>query len=71
MNGYWGTSGPILIDEKILQEAVVEQLPQEQARRIAKEEGIHFSDVFKLRLEYRSEKMFLKITNLCQNVYWV
>uniref|UniRef100_A0A3Q3W139 Dynein regulatory complex subunit 3 n=1 Tax=Mola mola TaxID=94237 RepID=A0A3Q3W139_MOLML len=54
MDGCWGTSEPTMIDEKILQEAVVDQLPQLQAKHIAKAEGINFSSISKLRLNYRN-----------------
>ncbi|XP_050929674.1 LOW QUALITY PROTEIN: dynein regulatory complex subunit 3 [Lates calcarifer] len=52
MNG--GEAKPILIDQEILQKAVVEQAPQYQAGSIAKSVGIHFNEVLKLRLEYRN-----------------
>ena len=44
------------MDEEMVKEASVEQLSHDQARRIAKAEGIHFTEILKLRLEYRSEK---------------
>lgn len=69
MDGCWGTSEPTMIDEKILQEAVVDQLPQLQAKHIAKAEGINFSSISKLRLNYRSKRTFLLMTNQCQNVH--
>lgn len=58
MNAYMTQSDPVRIDDKILMEAVLEQLPQKQAKRLAKAEGIQFSDVLKLSLEYRCEKDF-------------
>ncbi|XP_036944890.1 dynein regulatory complex subunit 3 isoform X2 [Acanthopagrus latus] len=45
---------PVLMDEEMVKEASVEQLSHDQARRIAKAEGIHFTEILKLRLEYRS-----------------
>ncbi|XP_075880260.1 dynein regulatory complex subunit 3 isoform X2 [Nelusetta ayraudi] len=53
MNAYMTQSDPVRIDDKILMEAVLEQLPQKQAKRLAQAEGIQFSDVLKLSLEYR------------------
>lgn len=58
MNKYLVKSPPVLIDEEILQEAVLQHLSQDQARRIAKEEGIVFSEILKLHLDYRSEITF-------------
>ncbi|XP_041812394.1 dynein regulatory complex subunit 3 [Chelmon rostratus] len=54
MNKYLVKSPPVLIDEEILQEAVLQHLSQDQARRIAKEEGIVFSEILKLHLDYRN-----------------
>uniref|UniRef100_A0A3Q3DJ41 Dynein regulatory complex subunit 3 n=1 Tax=Hippocampus comes TaxID=109280 RepID=A0A3Q3DJ41_HIPCM len=45
---------PIYIDEEILQEAVLEQGLQDQAERIAKEEGILYQEALRLSLEYRN-----------------
>lgn len=56
MNAYMTQSDPVRIDDKILMEAVLEQLPQKQAKRLAQAEGIQFSDVLKLSLEYRCKK---------------
>lgn len=56
MNAYMTQSDPVRIDDKILLEAVLEQLPQKQAKRLAQAEGIQFCDVFKLSLEYRRKK---------------
>ncbi|XP_030231369.1 dynein regulatory complex subunit 3 isoform X2 [Gadus morhua] len=43
-----------VMDEKILQEAVEEQGPKEEAGQISKEEGISFNAVLQLRLEYKN-----------------
>ncbi|KAF1379439.1 hypothetical protein PFLUV_G00176070 [Perca fluviatilis] len=46
-----------LMDEEILQKAIVEQAeqdPQDQAGLIVKVEEIHFNEILKLRLEYRN-----------------
>ncbi|CAL8313634.1 unnamed protein product [Arctogadus glacialis] len=50
-----------VMDEKILQEAVEEQGPKEEAGQISKEEGISFNAVLQLRLEYKN---ILKIEHL-------
>ncbi|KAK0133869.1 Dynein regulatory complex subunit 3 [Merluccius polli] len=43
-----------VIDEKMLQDAVEEQGPREEAGKISKEEGITFNEVLQLRLEYKN-----------------
>lgn len=66
MNAYMTQSDPVRIDDKILMEAVLEQLPQKQAKRLAQAEGIQFSDVLKLSLEYRCKKaLFSNLPLLC------
>jgi len=45
---------PTVIDDEMLTKAVYEQGPQEYAGKIAREEGIDFVVVKKLRLDYRS-----------------
>lgn len=62
MNAYMTQSDPVRIDDKILMEAVLEQLPQKQAKRLAQAEGIQFSDVLKLSLEYRCKTVFPQFT---------
>ncbi|XP_072771939.1 dynein regulatory complex subunit 3 isoform X2 [Nerophis lumbriciformis] len=54
MSCYHGASKPVYVDEELLQEAVLEQGLQDQAERIAKEEGIHYNDALRLSLEYRN-----------------
>nr|XP_046270927.1 dynein regulatory complex subunit 3 isoform X1 [Scatophagus argus]XP_046270928.1 dynein regulatory complex subunit 3 isoform X1 [Scatophagus argus] len=54
MNVHWNKSEPILIDDEILQEAVMEKLPLGQASHAAKVEQIHFSEILNLHLEYRN-----------------
>lgn len=54
MSRHYGKVEPSVMDENMLQKAVEEQGPQEQAGRIAKEEGIHFSEVLQLRFEYKN-----------------
>uniref|UniRef100_A0A673WW02 Dynein regulatory complex subunit 3 n=1 Tax=Salmo trutta TaxID=8032 RepID=A0A673WW02_SALTR len=54
---------PSLVDEELLQKAVEEQGPQDQAGQIAKEEGIQYDEVCQLRLDYKN---ILKIDHLWQ-----
>ncbi|XP_062820661.1 dynein regulatory complex subunit 3 isoform X2 [Anolis carolinensis] len=54
---------PNVIDEEMLQKAVEEQGPQEEAGQLAKKEGINFKDVKELQLDFRG---ILKIDNLFQ-----
>lgn len=55
MSRLYDTVAPSVVDDEMLQKAVEEQGPKDEAGRIAKEEGIDFSDVTSLRLDYRSE----------------
>ncbi|XP_034395891.1 dynein regulatory complex subunit 3 isoform X2 [Cyclopterus lumpus] len=43
-----------LMDEEMLQKAIVEQAAQDQVGRVVKVEGIHFNEIPKLRLDYRN-----------------
>ncbi|XP_060758596.1 dynein regulatory complex subunit 3 [Neoarius graeffei] len=63
MNGLYDIKESSVIDEEMLQKAVEEQGPQEQAGRIAKEEGLKYDKVTQLRLDYRN---ILKINYLWQ-----
>ncbi|XP_051243672.1 dynein regulatory complex subunit 3 [Dicentrarchus labrax] len=54
MTVYLGKCEPILMDEKFLKAAVEEQVSATQDGLVAKAEGIHFSEIIKLRLEYKS-----------------
>ncbi|CAB1342382.1 unnamed protein product [Coregonus sp. 'balchen'] len=63
MSRLYDTAEPSLVDEELLQMAVEEQGPQDQAGRIAKEEGIQYDEVCQLRLDYRN---ILKIDHLWQ-----
>uniref|UniRef100_A0A8D0BYG9 Dynein regulatory complex subunit 3 n=1 Tax=Salvator merianae TaxID=96440 RepID=A0A8D0BYG9_SALMN len=56
---------PNVIDDEMLQKAVEEQGPQEEAGQLAKKEGINFKDVKELQLDFRN---ILKIDNLWQFV---
>jgi len=44
-----------VMDQKMLQDAVEDQGPKEEAERITREEGIAFNKVLQLRLEYKSK----------------
>lgn len=61
MSRLYDTIEPSVIDDEMLQKSVEEQGPKEEAGRIAKLEGIDFSDVIYLRLDYKN---ILKIDNL-------
>ncbi|KAL8175338.1 UNVERIFIED_CONTAM: Dynein regulatory complex subunit 3 [Gekko kuhli] len=56
---------PNVIDNEMLQKAVEEQGPKEEAGQLAKREGINFKDVKELQLDFRN---ILKIDNLWQFV---
>ncbi|KAM4598286.1 dynein regulatory complex subunit 3 [Polymixia lowei] len=66
MSSLYGKVEPSVMDEEMLQKAVEEQGPQEQAGHIAKEEGIEFNEVLQLRLEYRN---ILKIDHLWEYTF--
>ena len=55
MSRLYDTVEPAVIDEDMLQKAVEEQGPKDEAGRIAKQEGIDFTDVTQLRLDFKSE----------------
>lgn len=61
MSRLYDTVEPSVVDEEMLQKAVEEQGPKEEAGRIAKAEGIDFADVESLRLDFKN---ILKIDNL-------
>ncbi|XP_025060370.1 dynein regulatory complex subunit 3 isoform X4 [Alligator sinensis] len=63
MNRIYDTIEPNVIDQEMLQKAVEEQGPQEEAGQLAKREGIDFKDVTELQLDFRN---ILKIDNLWQ-----
>ncbi|XP_014058431.1 dynein regulatory complex subunit 3-like isoform X2 [Salmo salar] len=63
MSRLYDTAEPSLVDEELLQKAVEEQGPQDQAGQIAKEEGIQYDEVCQLRLDYKN---ILKIDHLWQ-----
>jgi len=61
MSRLYDTVEPSVIDEDMLQKAVEEQGPKDEAGKIAKKEGINFGDVLSLRLDFKN---ILKIDNL-------
>uniref|UniRef100_A0A4W3IEN8 Dynein regulatory complex subunit 3 n=1 Tax=Callorhinchus milii TaxID=7868 RepID=A0A4W3IEN8_CALMI len=63
MSQWYNSLVPNIIDENMLNLAVVEQGPTGKAGEIAKEEGIDFKDVKHLQLDFRN---ILKIDNLWQ-----
>uniref|UniRef100_A0A8D0GGM6 Dynein regulatory complex subunit 3 n=1 Tax=Sphenodon punctatus TaxID=8508 RepID=A0A8D0GGM6_SPHPU len=65
MSRLYDTIEPNVIDAEMLQKAIEEQGPQEEAGQLAKEEGIDFKDVKELQLDFRN---ILKIDNLWQFV---
>lgn len=50
----YDTNEPAVIDDSMLQTAIEEQGPKDEPGRIAKTEGIEFSRVKELRLDFRS-----------------
>ncbi|XP_041363471.1 dynein regulatory complex subunit 3-like [Gigantopelta aegis] len=61
MSRLYDTVEPSVIDEEMLQAAVEEQGPKDEAGKIAKMEGIDFVEVTSLRLDFKN---ILKIDNL-------
>ncbi|KAK7497337.1 hypothetical protein BaRGS_00011381 [Batillaria attramentaria] len=57
----YDTIEPSVIDDEMLNEAVFEQGPKDEAGRLAEEEGIDFDEVQSLRLDYKN---ILKIDSL-------
>ena len=54
MSRLYDTVEPAVVDDEMLKKAVEEQGPKEEAGKIAKQEGISYSDVVALRLDFRS-----------------
>ena len=72
MSRLYDTVEPAVIDEDMLQKAVEEQGPKDEAGRIAKQEGIDFTDVTQLRLDFKSKllgEIFFKIS-LYSQYFW-
>ena len=60
MSRLYDTVEPTVIDDDMLQKAVEEQGPKEEAGKIAKDEGIDFAEVKALRLDFKSEVFFVQ-----------
>ena len=54
MSRTYDNVAPSVIDDEMLQNAVEEQGPKDEAGRIAKAEGIDFAEVKSLRLDFKS-----------------
>ena len=61
MSRLYDTVEPSVVDEEMLQKAVEDQGPKEEAGRIAKAEGIDFADVKSLRLDFKSMYCYIGI----------
>ena len=55
MSHLYDTIEPNIISEGLLRKCVLEQGPDGEAGRIAKEEGIDFGEVTQIRLDFQSE----------------
>ena len=55
MSRLYDTVEPAVIDDDMLQKAVEEQGPKEEAGKIARDEGIDFKEVVALRLDFKSK----------------
>ena len=55
MSRLYDTVEPTVIDEQMLKQCVEEQGPKGEAGKIAKREGIDFTDVEQLRLDFKSK----------------
>ncbi|XP_058012834.1 dynein regulatory complex subunit 3 isoform X2 [Ahaetulla prasina] len=65
MSRFYDSIEPNVINEEMLQKAVEEQGPQDDAGQLAKKEGINFKEVKALQLDFRN---ILKIDNLWEFV---
>ncbi|KAG8145797.1 hypothetical protein E2320_012274 [Naja naja] len=65
MSRFYDSIEPNVINEDMLQKAVEEQGPQDDAGQLAKKEGINFKEVKALQLDFRN---ILKIDNLWEFV---
>ena len=59
MSRAYDTIEPSVVDEDMLQKAVEEQGPKDEAGRIAKDERLDFADVKELRLDFRSNEFIV------------
>lgn len=56
MTHLYDTEEPNVVSQELLCRCVLEQGPEGEAGRLAKEEGIEFSAVLHLRLDFQSER---------------
>ena len=66
MSRTYDNVAPSVIDDEMVQTAVEEQGPKDEAGRIAKSEGISFADVKELRLDFKSMNCFYNLQTYCQ-----
>lgn len=59
MSRLYDSIEPSVIDDALLRKSIEEQGPDGEAGKIAKQEGIEFKEVLKLKLSYKS--MFVAI----------
>lgn len=55
MSHLYDTIEPNVINEALLRQCIVEQGPEGEAGRLAKQEGIDFVEVTQLRLDFQSK----------------
>ena len=55
MSRLYDAAEPGVIDEDLLRQLVVEQGPEKEAGRIARVEGIEFTEVLEIRLDFKSK----------------
>ena len=56
MSRLYDTIEPNVVSESLLKQCVTEQGPQGEAGKVADAEGISFSEVHHLRLDFKSKK---------------
>ena len=56
MSRLYDAAEPGVIDEDLLRQLVVEQGPEKEAGRIARVEGIEFTEVLEIRLDFKSQQ---------------
>ena len=66
MNRLYDTVEPTVIDEDLLKQCIEEQGPANEAGKIAKKEGLDFTEVESLRLDFKSEFQVIQV-----EVKWV
>ena len=71
MSRTYDNVAPSVIDDEMLQIAVEEQGPKDEAGRIAKAEGIDFADVKALRLDFKSNYYVVMTHGCLRNVRYL